>query len=635
MFSTGPRDRPGTQTGAALLIDRIASPQDLKQLSEAQLHVLADELRQVVIRGVASNGGHLGPNLGVVELTIALHRVFTSPHDVILWDTGHQAYIHKLLTGRLGQFGSLRQPGGLSGYPSRLESEHDWIENSHASTALSYAHGLAGAFELQDLDRRVVAVIGDGAMTGGMSYEALNNIGHSGRRALIVLNDNGRSYAPTIGRLSQSVSRLRLHPTYRRADSGLQRAADGVESWKPTLVEGIKRAKRAVREVVEPRQFFELLGLRYVGPFDGHDLTLMEEVLQRASESDMPTVVHVMTQKGRGYAPAEQDPEKRLHETSPFDLGTGPTKDRSVKWTHVFSEELVRLGKDHPELVAITAAMPGSTGLLPFADEFGDRCIDVGIAEQHAMTMAAGLAMGGARPLLALYSTFMSRAFDQLHFDVALHGQPLILTLDRAGITGDDGASHHGLLDLGLCVRVPGMTVLAPSSAPDLQAMMRTAMTIDGPVSIRFPKGNVDPEHGIAGEGVRARLVRDGSQICILSVGRLLSAAETAAVELAEHGLSASVWDVRCAKPLDDDMLAAAAEHQMVVTAEDGLRIGGAGEYIADRLRERGSNATVVCLGAPDTFIPQGKPAQILAELGLDAAGIAASTRKSWEEHHG
>ncbi|MGH7644504.1 MAG: 1-deoxy-D-xylulose-5-phosphate synthase [Gemmatimonadales bacterium] len=626
-----------------MLLERITSPADVVALSPDEVVALAVEIREFIVQSVAVTGGHLGSNLGAVELTLAMHRVFDSPRDILLFDTGHQAYVHKLVTGRHEGFARLRQGDGLSGYPCRAESEHDWVENSHASTILSYAHGLATALERDEVrgaaaaQRQVVAVIGDGAMTGGMAYEALNNLGHSGRRVLIVLNDNGRSYAPTVSRLSEGMSWLRLHPsllaTRQRVEKRV-RSLPGVGGLAWTGLQGIKAA---FREVFEPRAFFETLGVRYTGPIDGHDVGKLEHALRQASAFDGPIVVHVLTQKGHGYAPAERDEEKCLHDIGAFDPATGRATSAAppLTYTKVFTRTLLRLADERPELVAITAAMPGSTGLLPLKERYPDRVIDVGIAEQHAVTAAAGMAMGGLRPVVAVYSTFFSRAFDQANLDVGLHGQPVVFALDRAGITGDDGASHHGVLDLALCLKIPGMTVFAPSSAGELERMLTDALDLDGPAAVRFPKTParvVDPDQ--VGAGLVARKVRDGADACILAVGKLLEAAEEAAAELAAHGVDVAVWDVRVVKPLDAAMLADAAGFPLVVTVEDGTRIGGAGAAIADALAERCLGETrpaprTLVLGTPDRYLAQAKPDQILADLGLDGHGIAAATRKA------
>ena len=603
-----------------MLLDSIDHPSDLRDLTADQLETLATEIRDHIVTAVSANGGHLGSNLGAVELTLAVHRVFESPRDVILWDTGHQAYVHKILTGRRDDFTHLRQAGGLSGYPCRAESEHDWIENSHASTVLSYAFGLAEGFRVQGIDRRVVSIIGDGSLTGGMAFEGLNNLGHSDTRSIIILNDNGRSYAPTVSKLSDSLSRLRLHPSYLRNRARLDRILHEVPLVGEHLERGVEGALAALREMFEPPAFFEMLGVRYTGPFDGHDIAGLESALRNAGEFDGPIVVHVLTQKGRGYAPAETDPIKRLHDLSDAKPGS---------YTAAFTEAVIKEAEHRPELVALTAAMPDSTGLLPFKERFPDRFFDVGIAEQHAVTSAAGMAMGGLRPVVAIYSTFLSRAFDQVNLDVALHCQPVVFCLDRAGITGDDGASHHGVLDMVLLSKVPGMTIFAPSSYHELGVMLHDALELctDGPAVIRFPKTMPpeDPTGEEVGSGLSARKVRAGGDVCLLAVGKMLGAARDAAEALAAEGVEASVWDVRLAKPLDEEMLAEAARYPAVVTVEDGYRAGGIGAAIAGRLGELAPSGgpRVAVLGVPDRFIPHGKPDAILASLGLDGAGVA------------
>jgi 1-deoxy-D-xylulose-5-phosphate synthase len=619
-----------------MLLDSINDPTDLGKLSYDQLDALAGEIRQHIIDAVSAAGsGHLGSNLGVVELTLAVHRVFESPRDILLWDTGHQAYVHKILTGRRDDFATLRRAGGLSGYPSRAESEHDWIENSHASTILCYAHGLAEANKLRGVtDRNVVAVIGDGSMTGGMAFEGLNNLGHSDSRAVIILNDNGRSYAPTVSRLSESLGRIRLNPAYVRNRARFDKLLHDLPLLGDKLERGVEGALAAVREMFEPPAFFEMLGVRYTGPFDGHDIAGLESALRNAREFDGPIVVHVLTQKGRGYAPAENDPIKRLHDVGGVKPGS---------YTAAFTEALIKEAEHRPEVVALTAAMPDSTGLLPYKERFPDRFFDVGIAEQHAVTAASGMAMGGLRPVVAIYSTFLNRAFDQVNLDVAMHRQPVVFCLDRAGITGDDGASHHGVLDLVLLSKVPGMTIFAPSSYREVGVMLHDALELctAGPAAIRFPK-TMPPDDAVAtsdggeevGSGLSARKVRTGRDVCILAVGKMLAPARAAAEAMASsHGIQAAVWDVRLIKPLDAEMLAEAATYPHVVTVEDGYRDGGAGSAIADRLaglaagkgHEDGQQVTV--LGVPVRFIPHGKPDDILASVGLDAEGIAATVR--------
>ena len=613
-----------------MLLDSVSSPADLRRLSYEELDELSAEVRRFIVESVAVTGGHLGSNLGVVELTLALHRVFDSPRDLILWDTGHQAYVHKIVTGRRDQFPGLRQAGGLSGYPNRTESEHDWVENSHASTILSYAHGLAVANRAKT-DRTIVAVIGDGSMTGGMAFEALNNIGHSGERCVIVLNDNGRSYAPTVSKLSESLTRLRLDPRFVRQRERVEQMIQGLPAVGELAHAGLQGLKSAVRELLEPPAFFEALGVRYTGPIDGHDVAGLEQALRHAAEFDGPIVVHVLTQKGRGYPPAEDDDEKCLHDApaSGFDPITGPPAGWSAPkgYTEAFSSALLELAERHPQIHAITAAMSGPTGLIPFQERFPDRFHDVGIAEQHAVTAAAGMAMGGLRPVVAVYSTFFSRAFDQANLDVGLHNLPVVFALDRAGITGPDGASHHGVLDLALCLRIPGMTVFAPSSAQELRVMLHDAVDLNGPASVRFARGaarNVDP--GEVGSGLSARRVRSGDEVCLIGVGRMLESAEQAAEKLEAEGRSVTVWDPRVVKPLDQAMIEDAARHQLVVTIEDGIREGGAGSAIREALAAVApAGPPVVVLGTPDRYLPHGQPDQILVELGLDADGIASS----------
>ncbi len=616
-----------------MLLDDIHQPADLRLLSEDQLAALAEEIRDVIVRTVTTTGGHLGSNLGAVELTLAVHRVFDSPRDVVLWDTGHQAYVHKLVTGRLERFADLRQAGGLSGYPCRAESAHDWIENSHASTALSYAHGIAAALRLRgELDRRVVAVVGDGSLTGGMAFEALNNLGHSGSRVIVVLNDNGRSYAPTVSRLSGHLAHLRLNPSYVQARERVRDLLRGIPGLGEMAYSGVHGLTSALREVVTPHQFFEALGIRYAGPFDGHDIASMEQALAHAAEWDGPILVHVITHKGRGYAPAEDDDVQRLHDLKvqpKVANASGTASVAPLSYTDAFTRAILDEAAQRPELVAITAAMPGPTGLLPFQSAYPDRFFDVGIAEQHAVTAAAGMAMAGLRPVVAVYSTFFSRAFDQANLDVGLHRLPVVFVLDRAGITGDDGPSHHGVLDMALALGIPGMTVFAPSSAEEVPVMLHQALSLPGPSAIRFPKTPA-PQADAVGHEMRARTVRRGDgSVCLLAVGKLVQAAVDAAEELAAQGVDATVWDVRVVSPPDPAMLADAARHALVVTVEDGLRVGGAGSHLVAAMAElddlTGPVPPVRLLGVPRRYLAQGKPDRILADLGLDGTGIAAA----------
>jgi 1-deoxy-D-xylulose-5-phosphate synthase len=656
-----------------MILQSIETPGDIKDLTQEQLLILGEEIRSFIIESVTTTGGHLGSNLGAVELTLAVHRVFDSPRDVVLWDTGHQAYVHKLLTGRRFGFKSLKQAGGMSGYPNRAESEHDWIENSHASTALSYAHGIAKAFALRgEADhRKVIAVVGDGALTGGMAYEALNNLGHAGCPVVVVLNDNGRSYAPTVSQLSQSLTSLRLNPTYTQTRERLRNRLRGLPAFGSLAVTGGHAVASALREMVVPHTFFEALGVRYAGPIDGHDIDLMEQAFAHAAEWDGPIVVHVLTQKGRGYGPAEQDDIQRLHDVkatkvqvlentigssagpavggsagadvggvaspgSAPDAGAAPTARRAATYTDAFSRALLEAAARNPRVVALTAAMPGPTGLLPFQDRFPTRFFDVGIAEQHEVTAAAGMAMAGIRPVVAVYSTFFSRAFDQANLDVGLHGSPVVFVLDRAGITGDDGPSHHGILDMALALAIPGMTVFAPSAAEEVAPMLQAALELPGPSTIRFPK--TAPRHiedSEAGAGLQARQLRSGDgSVCLLGVGKLVESCLLAADELAAEGIAATVWDVRVVSPPDPLMLADAARHTLVVTAEDGVRHGGAGAFIVDAmetaLESPGSRGPVTrTLGVPREYLAQGKADHILETLGLNGTGIAASVRRA------
>ena len=646
-----------------MYLEHINEPADLRGLSPDELDALSGEIRDFVVEAVSKNSGHLGSNLGAVELSLALHRVFDSPTDAILWDTGHQAYVHKIVTGRRHQFESLRQADGLSGYPSREESRHDHIENSHASTVLSYAYGMAVARDAGvDDHRHIVAVIGDGAMTGGMAYEAINNLGHSKRRVIIVLNDNGRSYAPTVSNLSantqgadarsshpsfpakltdklaHALTDIRLNPVYVRRQRRLEEFLANLPAIGPQAEKAMEGLKAGVREFLQPPAFFESLGVRYVGPFNGHDIAEMEAALRNAVELSVegPIVVHMLTQKGRGYSPAEDDDEKHLHDAPVFDPIVGPPKAVPTGYTQAFAEGVIKVAERDPRIVAITAAMPGPTGLIPFQEHFPDRFFDVGIAEQHAVAGAAGMAMSGLRPVVAIYSTFLSRAWDQVLYDVAMHRLPVVFCLDRAGITGPDGASHHGLYDMALLSKVPGMRVLAPSSAQELQQMLddATGLADSGPVVIRYPRGAARQvgENEI-GHGLHARRDRQGSDICILAVGRMFEHSLKAADALAAEGIEATVWDVRSCAPLDPEMIADAASHQAVVTVEDGIRAGGIGMAMFDEIGAIAPAVPVTVLGVPTQFVSHGDPKQIMARFGLDGPGIATAARDLLDSH--
>jgi 1-deoxy-D-xylulose-5-phosphate synthase len=643
-----------------MYLERVRRPADLRDLSYEELNDLAGEIRDFIVSAVSDTGGHLGSNLGAVELTLALHRVFESPTDAILWDTGHQAYVHKIVTGRQRQFEQLRQQGGLSGYPSREESEHDFVENSHASTILSYAYGMAVARDLGvDDHRHIVAVLGDGSMTGGMAYEAINNIGHGDKRVIIVLNDNGRSYAPTVSMLSASVQSrderanhpsvtdalteklshaltdIRLNPVYVRRQRRLEDFLQHLPVVGQQAGSAMDAFKAGVREFLQPPSFFEALGVRYVGPFDGHNIEEMEHAFQNAIElsEEGPILVHVLTQKGRGYSPAEDDDEKHLHDAPVFDPLVGPPKAVATGYTQSFAEAIVKEAEADERIVAITAAMPGPTGLLPFQDRFPDRMFDVGIAEQHAVTGAAGMAMAGLRPIVAIYSTFLNRAWDQVVYDVALHRLPVIFCLDRAGITGPDGASHHGVYDMALLSKVPGMRVLAPSSAQELGQMLHDAVALvdAGPIAIRYPRGAArQVSEAEVGSGLLARKVRSGSGTCIIAVGKMLETAEKAADVLAADGIDVTVWDARCCAPLDPAMIADAATHDRLVTIEDGIRDGGIGMSIGDAVCSLRTTTELHVLGLPTKFIPHDpKSAAILTRFGLDVDGVVAAVRGS------
>ncbi len=619
-----------------MILPSIETPADLQKLSYEELDELSEEIRQFIIETVTTNptGGHLGSNLGVVELTLALHRVFDSPTDILLWDTGHQAYVHKLLTGRRYGFKNLRQRGGLSGYPNRSESQHDWIESSHASTALSYAHGLSVALQQRKElighggTRHVVAVVGDGSLTGGMAYEALNNLGHSNQRVVIVLNDNGRSYAPTISKLSESLTSLRLNKTYLTLRGRLRRTVPHLPKVGKAAYLGIDGLTSVVREMVTPHTFFENLGVRYIGPIDGHDIESIENTLKSAALWDGPILVHVLTTKGLGYDPAIDD-DMKMHD---YKLPARNEDDEVApqSFSAAFSDSLVALASADDRVVAITAAMAGPTGLLNFQERFPDRFLDVGIAEQHAVTAAAGMAMGGMKPVVAIYSTFFSRAFDQAHLDVGLLNLPVVFVFDRAGITGDDGPSHHGLLDIALCLAIPNMTVFAPSTAEEVPGMLATALSMSTPTALRFPKTLPKPFDGKVGDGLEARKVRGGDgSLCVLAVGKMAPTAYKALELMGDEAKRVTLYDVRVLPP-DATMIDDALAHERVMSVEDGTRHGGAGTLMVSALRSRAQDLarpfpTTRILGTPRAYLEQHRPDKLLAELGLDPEGLAAA----------
>ena len=613
------------------MLNQIKSPADLAGLSPLQLSQLSDEIRNFLIEKVSKTGGHLGPNLGVIELTIAIHRIFESPKDVILFDTGHQAYVHKILTGRADSFDQLRQRGGISGYPNRRESAHDVIENSHASTALSWGDGISRGFALQGIDdRHVVVVVGDGALTGGMSWEALNNIATAKKRNLIiVVNDNERSYSPTIGGMATYLSTLRV-------TSGYEKFLDwGKDVLHKTPVVGgpiydtLHGMKKGIKDIIAPQGMFEDLGLKYMGPIDGHDIGAMERALQQAKEYGAPILVHAITEKGKGHKPAVADEAEKFHAVGVVDPETGePLAKSGLTWTKVFASELVEIGKEREDVVAITAAMLGPTGLDQFAQLFPQRTIDVGIAEQHAVTSAAGMAFTGLHPVVAVYSTFLNRAFDQLLLDVALHKAGVTFVLDRAGITGDDGPSHHGIWDLALTGIVPTMHVGAPRDGARLRELLREAVDIgDAPSMVRFPKGavQVDIPAFERRDGIDVLYRGESADVLMVSVGAMASLAVEAASSAYREGVGVTVIDPRWVKPLPHSLISMAQRYKSVVVLEDGIRHGGIASSISELFRDAGVNVPLHSIGVPLDFLEHSKRSEILNDIGVTAQNIARS----------
>ncbi|MCW2919155.1 MAG: deoxyxylulose-5-phosphate synthase [Actinomycetia bacterium] len=613
------------------LLESIKGPADLKRLDPAQLPMLAGEIRDFLVAAVSKTGGHLGPNLGAVELTIAIHRVFDSPSDKVLFDTGHQAYVHKLLTGR-HDFDKLRRRGGLSGYPSQAESEHDLIENSHASTALSYADGLAKAYELRGEDRTVVALVGDGALTGGMCWEALNNIAAGkDRPVIIVVNDNGRSYSPTIGGLASHLANLRMTQGYEHALDLIKKTVPRAPVVGHVAYEALHGIKKGLKDILQPQAMFEDLGIKYVGPIDGHDEDAVERALRKARGFGGPVIVHCITTKGFGYAPAENDEEDCMHGGGAFDPLTGKQllQAGGPSWTSVFGRTLVEIGAERQDIVAITAAMLHPVGFGAFAEAYPDRVFDVGIAEQHAVTSAAGLAMGGLHPVVSLYATFLNRAFDQVLMDVALHRLPVTFTLDRSGVTGDDGASHNGMWDLSILQLVPGMRVAVPRDGARLRELLRECVAVaDGPTAIRFPKGPVDEDleaiDSLGGMDVLARHAgSNGASVLIVAAGSMATPAMEVAERLAAQGIGVTVVDPRWVKPLDPALVGAAGDHRLVAVVEDNGRVGAVGDAVARLLRDSGVDTPVRTFGIPQEFLDHAKRAQILADIGLTPQDLA------------
>jgi 1-deoxy-D-xylulose-5-phosphate synthase len=605
-------------------LESINGPEDLKGLSQDQLALLASEIRDVLIEVTTRNGGHLGPNLGVVELTIAMHRVFDSPKDKLIFDTGHQAYVHKLLTGRYAQFHTLKLYGGLTGYPSRAESEHDLVENSHASTSLSYADGLAKAFKLRgEPDRTVVAVIGDGALTGGMAWEALNNIAAAkDSRLVMIVNDNGWSYQPTIGGLADHLAAIRVSQRYENVLEYIKTTVSRTPLVGPPLFGALHGAKKGLKDFLQPTVMFEDLGIKYLGPIDGHDERLVEHALRRARDFGGPVIVHVITKKGFGYPAAEQNEIDCLHQVPAAGAMPGT-------WSRVFGDEMVAIGARRPDVVAITAAMLHPTGLAQFAEAYPDRVYDVGIAEQHALTSAAGLAMAGLHPVVAIYSTFLNRAFDQTLMDVALHSLPVTLVLDRAGVTGPDGASHHGMWDGSILQIIPGMRIAAPRDATRVAELLNEAVSVsDGPTAVRFPKGKVGGEvEAIGSIGVMDVLAEPGeglaADVLLLGAGPMALVGLDVAERLAGHGIGVTVVDPRWTKPVDAAVAGAARAHRLVVTVEDNGRVGGFGDAVSRLLRDHDVDVAVKSYGLPQEFLIHGTRDEVLEEVGLTAQHLA------------
>ncbi len=613
------------------MLSRINSPADLASLTHDQLNELSTEIRELLIEKVSKTGGHLGPNLGVVELTLAIHRIFESPKDVILFDTGHQSYVHKILTGRGQSFDNLRQRGGISGYPNRAESEHDVIENSHASTALSWGDGISRGFSIQGAsDRHVVVVVGDGALTGGMSWEALNNIAPEQKRNLIiVVNDNTRTYSPTIGGVATYLSTLRV-------TSGYEKFLDwGKEVLHKTPVVGVPiyetlhGMKKGIKDIVAPQGMFEDLGLKYMGPIDGHDIEAMEKALQQAKDYGAPILVHAITEKGKGHEPAVADEAEKFHAVGVIDPETGePLSKSGTSWTKIFAKELVEIGKSREDIVAITAAMLGPTGLDQFQAAFPERTIDVGIAEQHAVTSAAGLAFTGLHPVVAVYSTFLNRAFDQMLLDVALHKAGVTFVLDRSGVTGDDGPSHHGIWDLALTGIVPTMHVAAPRDGARLKELLREALEInDAPSMIRFPKGAVQDDIPAfeRRDGIDVLYRGESADVLMISVGAMAAIAVEAASSAYREGVGVTVIDPRWVKPLPQSLVRMAERYKSIVVLEDGIRHAGIGSSISEMLRDAGVLIPLHSIGVPLEFIEHSKRGEILNDIGITAQNIARS----------
>lgn len=613
-------------------LDKINSPADVKKLSVPQLEQLAKEIRQLLISVISHTGGHLAPNLGVVELTLALHKVFNTPEDKIIFDVGHQAYIHKIITGRREQFPTLRQYGGLSGFPKRSESEHDAFGTGHSSTSISAALGMACARDLQGEDYNVVAVIGDGSMTGGMAFEALNNAGMLHKNMIVVLNDNEMSISKNVGAMSEYLYQLRTGETYNKIKNDIEGWLKNMEFGSDVL-KAIRRLKGSVKYLMVPTSIFEELGFTYLGPVDGHDLDGLLDVLQAAKKIDGPVMVHVLTKKGKGYKPAEESPNK-FHGTGPFDIATGKkitNPNAPVSYTEVFGKTLTKLADIDDKIVGITAAMPDGTGLNIFAEAHKDHFFDVGIAEQHAVTAAAGMAAAGMKPVAAIYSTFMQRAYDSIMHDICMQKLNVTLCLDRAGLVGDDGYTHHGVFDYAYLRSIPNMTIMAPKDENELQHMLKTALDFDGPVSVRYPRGSgvgvaLDTQWQDLPIG-KAEVLRTGKDVCFWAIGSMVQTALDAAELLEAQGISAGVVNMRFAKPLDVELLREHAQsYGKIITLEEGVLAGGVGSAILEELNENKllEQFEVRCFGIPDEFVMHGDKKLLFRDLGLDTPTIAA-----------
>lgn len=614
------------------VLETIEQPQDLKKLSFSQLEKLAGEIRNLIIQTIAKNGGHLAPNLGVVELTLALHKVFDSPKDKFIWDVGHQAYIHKILTGRRTKFGSIRQLNGISGFPKRNESPHDAFGTGHSSTSLSAALGLALARDLSGQKSHVLAIIGDGSLTGGQAFEALNHAGHLGTRMTVILNDNEMSIAKNVGALSEYLSKMRTTSTYSKVKHDIEYLLRRIPAIGDSVAKTAERVKDSLKYLLVPGVFFEELGFTYLGPIDGHNINSLIEVLQQTKNIDGPVLIHVITQKGKGYQPAECN-AAQFHGVGPFCVETGAISksNGNPTYTAVFGDTLIKLAESDPDIVAITAAMPEGTGLKKFASRYPDRFWDVGIAEQHAVTMAAGLAAAGKKPVVALYSTFLQRAYDQVLHDVSLQKLPVIFALDRAGIVGEDGPTHHGVFDLSYLRHIPNMIVMAPKDEAELRNMMTTAVQTNAPVAIRYPRGSgtgadITKEPELLPIGKAEELIHEGT-IALFAIGAMVDPCLQAAGLLAQKGIPCRVINARYLKPLDGEMIRRLArETGTIVTVEDNSLAGGFGSAVLEYIHTNNLNwVKVLRIGWPDQFIEQGSRSELLDKYGMTPEGIAES----------